>query len=138
MIRAPAAGDLSRFRYASQLGVHIRPLNEASIPGSPQGSELLFGGAAGAGLGSLRGGAMTIILGPEIYGATRFRSLFHSTTTALEGFFTARLEGTAPRGQQLRLRLGAGGGINQEFGAPEWRVLVTIETINRDAGRPKF
>ena len=40
-----------------------------------------------------------------------------------------------PRGQQLRLRLGAGGGINPDFGAPEWRVVVTIETFNRDVGR---
>ena len=138
MIRALAAGDLRQVRYAGQLGVHIRPLNEASIPGSPQGSELLFGGAAGTALGSVSSGAMTIILGPEIYGATPFHSLFRSRTTALEGLLTARLEGTAPRGRQLRLRLGAGGGINQEFGAPEWRVLVTIETFNRAAGRPGF
>src|ERR1022692_4125886 len=101
MIRGLAAGDLHQFRYAGQIGVHIRPLNEASIPGSPQGSELLFSGAGGATLATLSGGAMTIILGPEIYGATPFHSLFRSTTTALEGLLTTRLEGTAPRGQTL-------------------------------------
>ncbi|HVV50198.1 MAG TPA: hypothetical protein VHO06_11100 [Polyangia bacterium] len=138
MIRALVAGDLGRYRYAGQLGVHIRPLDEASVPGSPQGSELLFGGAAGATLGDLRDGALTVILGPELYGATAFHSPFGGTTTALEGLLAARLEGTAPRGRQLRLRVGAGGGLHQDFGAPEWRVLVSVETFNRDGGRPRF
>ncbi|HLK89274.1 MAG TPA: hypothetical protein VKZ18_05245 [Polyangia bacterium] len=138
MFRALAAGDVDRFRYAGQLGVHVRPLDEASIPGSPRGSELLFGAAGGAQVSAWQGGALTLIVGPEIYGATAFRALFGSTTTALEGLLTGRLEGTAPQGQTIRLRVGAGGGINQDFGAPEWRLLVTIETFNRDAGRPRF
>ncbi|HEY6476497.1 MAG TPA: hypothetical protein VI456_07925 [Polyangia bacterium] len=138
MIRALLAGDFGRLRYAGQLGVHVRPLDEASTPGSPQGSELLFGAAAGGQLGAWRDGGVALILGPEIFGASAFRSLFGSTTTALEGLLSARLEGTASHGQALRLRLGAGGGINQEFGAPAWRVLVTIETFNRDGGRPRF
>lgn len=137
MIRALAAGDVGRFRYAGQLGVHIRPLDEAAIPGSPQGSELLFGAAGGAQVDAWRGGALALIVGPELFGASAFRSLFGSTTTALEGLLTGRLEGTAGHGQQLRLRLGAGGGINEDFGAPEWRILVTIETFNRDVGRPQ-
>jgi hypothetical protein len=144
MLRALAAGDVGRFRYAGQLGVHLRPLDEGGIPGSPRGSELLFGAAGGAQLHAWGGGALAFILGPELSGATAFGALFGSTTTAFEGILTGRLEGTAPHGQALRLRLGAGGGINQDFGAPEWRILVTIETFNRDlrdlrdVDRPRF
>jgi hypothetical protein len=138
MIRALAAGDVGRLRYAGQLGLHIRPLDEPAIPGSPQGSELLFGAAGGGQVGAWRGGALALLVGPEVFGASAFRSLFGSTTTALEGMLTGRLEGTGGHGQQVRLRLGAGGGINEAFGAPEWRILVTIETLNRDVGRPQL
>jgi len=51
MLRVLAAGDVGWFTYAGQVGVHVRPLDDAPIPGSPQGSELLFGVAAGAKLG---------------------------------------------------------------------------------------
>ena len=135
MIRALTAGDLGRLRYAGQLGVHIRPLDEASIPGSPQGSELLFGAAAGGQVAAWRDGGLALIVGPEIFGASAFRSLFGSTTTALEGMLTGRLEETASHGQALCLKLAAGGGINQDFGAPEWRVLLAIEILNRGLGQ---
>jgi OOP family OmpA-OmpF porin len=134
MIRALAAGDLGRLRYAGQLGVHIRPLDEASIPGAPQGSELLFGAAGGAKVGACGHGTMAIIVGPELYGATAFRSFFGSTTTAFEGLLTGRLEGTGDQGRQLRVKLGAGAGINQDFGAPEWRILLAIEAFGNVAG----
>jgi hypothetical protein len=129
---------VGRLRYAGQLGLHIRPLDEAAIPGSPRGSELLFGAAGGGRVGAWRGGALALLVGPEVFGASAFRSLFGSTTTALEGMLTGRLERTGGHGQQVRLRLGAGGGINEAFGAPEWRILVTIETLNRDVGRPQL
>ena len=132
MIRALTAGDLGRLRYAAQLGVHIRPLDEPSTPGSPQGSELLFGGAAGGQVGAWRGGALALIVGPEIFGASAFRSLFGSTTTALEGMLTGRLEETVSHGPALRLKLGAGAGIDRDFGAPEWRLLLAIEVFNAD------
>jgi hypothetical protein len=139
MIRALAAGDLGHFSYAGQLGVHIRPLDEAPLPGAPQGSELLFGAAGGARVAECGHGSMAVVVGPEIYGATAFRSFFGSTTTALEGLLTGRLEGTGDHGSQLRLKLGAGGGINQDFGAPEWRVLLAIEVFNASGvGRPQF
>jgi hypothetical protein len=129
MIRALTAGDLGGLRYAAQLGVHIRPVDEASIPGSPQGSELLFGGAAGEEVGAWRAGTLALIVGPEIFGASAFRSLFGATTTALEGMLTARLEETAAHRQALRLKLGGGAGINQDFGAPEWRLVLAIEVF---------
>jgi hypothetical protein len=139
MIRALTAGDFGRLRYAGQLGVHIRPLDEASIPGAPQGSELLFGAAGGARVAECGHGTMAVVVGPELYGATAFRSFFGSTTTAFEGLLTGRLEGTGDRGQQLRVKLGVGAGINQDFGAPEWRVLLAIETFNAGGvGRVQF
>ena len=130
MIRALTAGDVGRLRYAAQLGVHIRPLDEAQMPGSPQGSELLFGAAGGARVAECGHGTMAVVVGPELYGATAFRSFLGSTTTAFEGLLTGRLEGTGDHGRQLRVKLGAGAGINQDFGAPEWRVLLTIEVFN--------
>jgi hypothetical protein len=41
------AGDQGIFTYAGQAGVHIRTLDDSPIPGSPQGSEFLFGIAGG-------------------------------------------------------------------------------------------
>ena len=134
MLRALVAGNLDRFSYAGQLGLHIRPLDDAAIPGSPQGSELLFGVAGGARVASFTTGT-ALLLGPEIFGATAFRSFFGSSTTALEGLLTARLEGTADRGRQLRIKLGAGAGLHPDFGAPEWRLLLAIEVFDRGGGR---
>jgi hypothetical protein len=133
-IRSLVAGDLRLFRYAGQLGVHLRPLDDAAIPGSPQGSELLFGVAGGARVASFTTGT-ALLVGPEIFGATAFRSFFGSSTTALEGLLTARLEGTADRGRQLRIKLGAGAGLHPDFGAPEWRLLLAIEVFDRGGGR---
>jgi hypothetical protein len=140
MIRALVAGDLNKLSYAGQLGVHIRPLDEAPAAGAPQGSELLFGAAGGVRVAARDGGKMSVVVGPEIYGATAFRSLFGSTTTALEGLLTGRLEGTSDQGRLLRVKLGAGAGINQDLGAPEWRVVLAIEVLGRagEAGVGKF
>jgi hypothetical protein len=135
MGRVLFAGDEGALSYAGQLGVHVRPLNDMPAPGSPRGSELLFGVAGGAKLPVGRSGSMAVIVGPELFGATAFRSLFGSTSTALEGLLTARLEGTGDNGVQLRVKLGAGAGINQQFGAPQWRVVCGIEVFNRNHPR---
>jgi hypothetical protein len=130
MLRALFAGSLGTLRYAGQLGVHIRPLDDSPIPGSPQGSELLFGIAAGPSfeLGERR--AAAFVVGPELYGATAFKALFGTTTTAFEGLVTARLEGTRDRGPQLRLKVGMGSGIDARFGAPDWRFVVGFEVFD--------
>src|ERR1700682_4786991 len=47
MFRFLAAGDSGAFTYAGQLGVHVRPLNDAPVPGSPNGNEFLFGVSGG-------------------------------------------------------------------------------------------
>jgi len=130
MGRALLAGDAGRFTYGAQLGAHIRPLDDSPAPGSPQGSELLFGAAGGAKVLDINRGTTALIVGPEIFGATAFRSFFGSTGTALEGLLTGRLEGTGDRGPQLRIKLGAGAGLNQRFGAPEWRLVFAIELFD--------
>jgi hypothetical protein len=130
MGRVLVAGDIGYFTYAAQLGVHIRPLDDSPAPGSPQGSELLFGAAGGARvLGSGRG-ASSLIVGPEIFGATALRSFFGTTGTSAEGLLTGRFEGPSDRGPQLRIKLGAGVGLDQHFGAPEWRLVFAIELVD--------
>jgi hypothetical protein len=135
MIRLLAAGDLGCFTYAGQLGVYVRPLDDASTPGSPQGSELLFGAAAGLRLPVAPSGHTALVVGPEAYGETAFRSFFGSATTGLEGLFSARVEGTRGDGPELRVKLGAGGGIDANFGAPDWRVVFGIEVFDHSGDR---
>jgi hypothetical protein len=130
MARILFAGDEGLFTYAGQLGVHIRPLNDSPTPGSPRGSELLFGIAGGAKLPV--GRSMAAVVGPEVFGATPFQSFFGEGTTAVEGLLTGRLEGTGDDGAQLRVKLGAGIGINREFGAPDWRLVFAIEVFNHN------
>ncbi len=129
------AGDVNAFSYAGQVGVHIRPLDESPTPGGPQGSELLFGLAAGPKFSVGKGNAMSIAVGPEVFGETAFRSFFGSNTTGVEGLLTGRLEGTADDGGQLRVKLGAGAGLDANFGAPEWRVVFGIELFDHSVDR---
>jgi hypothetical protein len=134
MFRVLFAGDTGSFTYAGHAGVHVRPLDDAPAPGSPRGHELLFGFAAGARLGS-RGTWLTVI-GPEVWGATPFRSFFGAGTTAVEGLLSTRFEGRPTRGLHLRVKLGAGIGSDQAFGAPAWRILWGIEGSPALAGPP--
>jgi hypothetical protein len=122
------AGDVPHFEYAGQLGVHIRPLNDSPAPGSPQGSEMLFGIAGGA---KVPVGHDLLVVGPEIFGETAFNSFLSTTGTGLEALLSTRLEEQGETGPQLRLKLGAGGGLNPHFGAPEWRAVFAIELFDR-------
>jgi hypothetical protein len=133
MGRLLVAGDIGMFMYAAQVGVHIRPLDDAPTPGSPQGSELLFGGAAGVVFPVMK--EVRFVVGPEVWGATAFRSFFGTSTTALEGILGARFEGTGTDGPQLRFKLGPGLGINEAFGTPDWRVLLAVEVFTHNADR---
>ena len=96
---------------------------------------MLFGVAGGAKAPLPGAGATALVVGPEVYGASAFQSFLSTTGTALEGLLTARLEGTADDGPQLRLKVGAGPGINQHFGAPEWRVVVGVCSTEAPATR---
>jgi hypothetical protein len=126
MARALIAGDHRSFSYAGQLGVHLRALND-SVPDAPRGSELLFGAAAGlkCPLGTSPGTFLTV--GPEVFGETAFNAFFGNRTTGLEALLSARLEEVSERGALVRFKLGAGGGLDPHFGAPEWRFVLGVE-----------
>jgi len=128
MGRVLFAGDIGVLGYAGQLGVHVRPLDNAPTPGSPQGNELLFGVAAGPRLPLGTGRAL--VVGPELFGATALRSFLSSSATAVEGLLSGRLEGTADDGPQVRVKLGVGGGLDARFGAPEWRIVAAVELFD--------
>ena len=131
MGRVLFAGSVGLVTYAGQVGIHVRPLDDTPAPGSPRGSELLFGVAAGPAF-PVRAKTV-LVLGPEIFGESAFRSLFGSTTTGLEALLSGRLEGTEDEGAQLRLKVGAGGGLNPHFGAPEWRMVLALEVFDHSA-----
>lgn len=129
--RVLVAGDVGAFVYAGHVGFHLRALDDGT-PGSPRGHEALFAAAAGAKI-SLCACKMALVVGPEIFGASAVRSLFGSEATALEALLSARIEGTADTGPQLRVKLGVGGGLNPHFGAPEQRFVIGVELFDRNA-----
>jgi hypothetical protein len=96
------------------------------VPGSPRGSELLFGAAAGARL-PVPGGS--ILVGPEIFGATALRAFFGAETTALEGLLSATFDGPGLTAGRVRIKAGIGAGIHSRFGAPQWRAVVGFELL---------
>jgi len=127
IVRALWAGDLGRFSYAGQLGAHLRQLNDAPIPGSPLGSELVFGLAVGA--RAQLGPETSVVLGPELFGETAFSELFRGHATGVECLVGGRLETPVDSDNEriLRLKLAFGGGLHPRFGAPEWRALLGLE-----------
>ena len=127
MFRFLAAGDAGGFTYAGQLGVHVRSLVDAPMLGGPNGSEFLFGIAAGRKFAVRPGWAL--IIGPEIFGETAFRNFF-SGETGTEGLLTGRFEGTNA-GPNLRFKLGAGHAFIHSFGTPEWRIVGSVELFTR-------
>jgi hypothetical protein len=133
MLRVLFAGDLAPFTYAGQLGVHVRPLDDAPSPGSPQGSELYFGAAAG--VRQRVGSSAALVVGPEVYGQSAFRSFFGKDSTGVEGLLSARMEGTADDGGQVRVKLGVGPGLDPHFGTPAWRVVVGVELFDHGTDR---
>lgn len=123
MFRFLAAGDAGAFTYAGQLGVHVRPLNDAPVPGSPNGSEFLYGISGGRKFTGPSGWA--VIAGPEIFGETAFHSFF-SGETGTEALLTGRLEQTGTE-RNLRIKLGVGHALVQNFGAAQWRIVFGVE-----------
>lgn len=133
MGRVLFAGDVGLFTYAGHVGAHVRPLDDSEVPGSPEGSELIAGIAAGAKLPVCGACSEVLVIGPEIYGASAMRSLMGRDTTALEWLLSGRLEGTRDDGPELRVKLGVGAGINPHFGAPEARLVVAVEVFDYNA-----
>ena len=122
MFRFLAAGDAGAYSYAGQLGVHVRPLNDAPVPGSPNGSEFLYGISGGRRFAGPTG--WRFVAGPEIYGETAFHQFF-SGETGTEALLTGRLEQIGER--NLRIKLGVGHALVQNFGAAQWRVVFGVE-----------
>jgi hypothetical protein len=135
LLRGLVAGDLGRFTYAGELGVHIRTLDEAPVPDAPRGSELWFGAAAG--LRTRVAPCEDLIIGPEVFGATAFRDLFVAGATSLEALLSARAEGTARTGTQVRFKLGLGAGLATSLGTPDWRIVAGIEAFSRSISKNK-
>jgi hypothetical protein len=123
MFRFLAAGDSGAFTYAGQLGLHLRPLNDSPVPGSPNGNEFLYGISAGRKFAVANNWAA--IAGPEIYGETAFHSFF-SGETGTEALLTGRLESTAA-GRHMRIKFGVGHALVQSFGAAQWRIVFGVE-----------
>jgi hypothetical protein len=132
MFRLLPAGDIGRFSYAGQLGLHIRPAEGLLLPGSPDGNELLFGVSAGRRF-SVRSG-WAVVVGPEFFGETAVRSSSNGQT-GFEGLLTGRLERTSDR-PHPRIKVGIGHGLVQHFGAPEWRILAGVELISERPSPP--
>jgi hypothetical protein len=135
VIRALVAGDLRAFTWAAQLGVHIRPLDDSPTPGSPKGSELDFGLAAGLKLPLGRAARWAAVVGPELWGASAFSAFFAENGTALEALFAGRVEGTRVGHARLRVKLGVGAGLNHHFGAAEWRLVAGVELFGEHQPR---
>ena len=123
MFRLLAAGDAGPYSYAGQVGVHVRPLDDAPTPGSPNGNEFLYGISGGRRFAGPNGWA--VIAGPEIFGETAFHQFF-SGETGTEALLTGRLEQTGTE-RNLRIKVGVGHALVQNFGAAQWRVVFGVE-----------
>jgi hypothetical protein len=123
MFRFLMDGDAGAFRYAGQFGAHLRSLNDAPAPGSPNGSEFLYGISGGRSFAGPSGWAF--IVGPEVFAETAFRSFF-SEETGTEALLTGRLEQTGTE-RNLRIKLGVGHALVQNFGAAQWRIVFGVE-----------
>ena len=125
ILRALAAGDHGWFQYAADVGAHLR-WRDQPAPGGPGGSELLFGVAGGARIDPAGAPAVQVVVGPELFGETAFRSAFAWDRTGIEGMLTGRVQWTGPT-RRCRAKLGAGGGIDPNFGAPVFRIALSLE-----------
>jgi OmpA-OmpF porin, OOP family len=118
--RIEAAGDLGVFTYAARVGAEYRNL-EDTLGGSPIGSQLLFGVAAG-----FRAFDHALIIGPEVYGTTivgNGATLFAKQSTPVDGLLGAHLTFL----RDFRIGGGVGPGLTRGFGAPAVRWLASLE-----------
>ena len=118
--RLSAAGDFGVLAYSARVGVNVRTLTE-DFENEPFGTELLFGAAAGARL--LDG---KLLVGPEIFGSTVVSDsdgLFARRTTPFEVI----VGGHYSLGDNWRFGLAVGPGLTRGMGAPQLRVLASVE-----------
>ncbi len=128
MFRFLAAGDAGAFNYAGQLGIHVRSLNEAPVPDSPNGNEFLYGISGGRRFAWPNNWAL--VAGPEIFGETAFHAS-SSGEAGSEALLTGRFEHTGT-GRNLRIKLGVGHALVQNFGAAQWRIVFGVELFGHN------
>jgi outer membrane protein OmpA-like peptidoglycan-associated protein len=115
------AGDIGAFVYSGGIGFVYRA-NDALLNGHPSGSEANFN----AGFG-LRLADKKLVIGPEVFGSTvvtEKSAVFGNHTTPLAlvvgGHYTAG---------SFRVGLGAGPGLSNAAGTPEFRGLLSLDYI---------
>jgi len=108
------SGDASVLAYSARFGYAFRAQDDG-IGDVATGSELSFGATLG-----LRFGAF--LIGPELWGTTVIEEAFEEATTPLEVILGAHYKLT-----NWIFSLGGGPGISQGLGAPELRLLASIE-----------
>ena len=128
MGRVLVAGDVGMFTYAGLAGIHVRPLDDAPTPSSPQGSEVLFGIAGGARLVT---NSTVVVVGPELFGETAVQRLFGSGTTGVEALLSGRVDREVGERVLVRTKIGVGAGLIPQFGSPEWRAVFSIEVTGQ-------
>jgi outer membrane protein OmpA-like peptidoglycan-associated protein len=118
--RFEAAGEAGVFTYAARVGAQYRNLQD-TIGGSPIGSQVLFGAAAG-----FRVADRAFIIGPEISGATVITSsdaFFATKSTPVDVLLGAHYTFL----HDFRLGGGIGSGLTRGFGSPAFRWLASLE-----------
>ncbi len=119
--RLMAAGDVGMLTYAGRLGLQIRTQNE-NFGGEPFGSEVTFAVAGGARLLNRK-----LTVGPELFGSTVVSDsgdgLFKKTTTPFELLMGAHYQFLPA----WRAGAGVGPGLTRGYGAPQLRVVASIE-----------
>jgi len=111
------AGDIAVIAYALRVGLAYRAQDDG-IANVPTGSELAFGASLGVRIGGL-------LIGPELYGTTVISdgdAAFKKATTPFELIFGVHYKLT-----DWLFGLGAGPGLTQGLGAPEFRLLATVQ-----------
>jgi hypothetical protein len=133
LARLLAAGDVQTVHYAASLGVHLRALDDRSAPGTPRGSELMFGVAAAARLVDGKTGALFV--GPELSGTSALRGFLAGEGTALEALFGASLTRARGGAMLFHLKLGVGAGLMPALGVPDWRAVASVGVTGLTADR---
>jgi OOP family OmpA-OmpF porin len=117
--RLSVAGTVSSFVYGASTGIAFRNPKVSSFADSPIDHDFVFALSAGA---QLADGKITV--GPELYGTTTLDgSAFKTRTTPLEILLGTHVA----LGSGLRAGVGAGTGLVAGFGAPQLRLLGSIE-----------
>ncbi len=120
--RVLVAGTVQQFTYSGHVGFDFRA-RDAGFAGSPMGSEVTLGAAAGVRVLDDR-----LTLGPELFGSTGVTdadAFFGRTSTPFELLFGAHLRPV----KAWQFGAGVGPGLTRAFGTPTLRVLLSAEFI---------